>query len=463
MSSLTLNFFGEIVQVPFPKDLFALKSYIADKYMFSPEDVSEILINYLQDNTKVYISNESDFEKFKNLKITSLTLDVDQNSKLFPKENKKPENEEKKKRLEELLKIEEEEKLKNAKADKKIDEKIAEIDKKDKIIRNESRKICNKDYKENKAYEKVLKEKEERIYYLQKKLGLPITVPLPEAEQKKLDEIEREKARKLREEKLKACPKKPVSLACGSCQNNMAPGTYAKNYAKAYNNYLVEQKHKEELKRIKIKALREKIDQLRIYTKDSVSKINELTQVVFEQSNELIEKMNSPDKLNKSDGEILLREITKKKKEKKVLHYHVKCDGCGMEPIEGIRYKCKTCNNFDYCESCHKKNLETHKHEFVEIKKSKYNNIVKHPGLKHTGIVQRVRCDGCGMDPINGTRFKCAICEDYNLCSVCEQNPTYSIRHNHPLIQINYTMMLGAFERTHLRINNPKIEKALNK
>lgn len=35
-----------------------------------------------------------------------------------------------------------------------------------------------------------------------------------------------------------------------------------------------------------------------------------------------------------------------------VVHLNVECDGCGMNPIKGIRYKCSVRKNFDYCETC---------------------------------------------------------------------------------------------------------------
>ena len=53
----------------------------------------------------------------------------------------------------------------------------------------------------------------------------------------------------------------------------------------------------------------------------------------------------------------------------KVTHKHIVCDGCAMYPIVGIRYKCKVCKNFDYCESCYNKNKEAHSHEFEKIEK----------------------------------------------------------------------------------------------
>lgn len=37
-----------------------------------------------------------------------------------------------------------------------------------------------------------------------------------------------------------------------------------------------------------------------------------------------------------------------------VVHRHVACDGCDMEPIVGIRYKCTFRDDYDLCEKCEK-------------------------------------------------------------------------------------------------------------
>ncbi|ORX81095.1 hypothetical protein BCR32DRAFT_268489 [Anaeromyces robustus] len=56
------------------------------------------------------------------------------------------------------------------------------------------------------------------------------------------------------------------------------------------------------------------------------------------------------------------------------IHHGIQCDRCGIEPIVGIRYKCKVCegdNQVDLCEDCISKDYENayHKanHEFERI------------------------------------------------------------------------------------------------
>jgi len=45
----------------------------------------------------------------------------------------------------------------------------------------------------------------------------------------------------------------------------------------------------------------------------------------------------------------------------------VACDGCGVGPIIGIRYKCSVCKNFDFCEVCEERVV--HEHPFIKILK----------------------------------------------------------------------------------------------
>jgi hypothetical protein len=52
---------------------------------------------------------------------------------------------------------------------------------------------------------------------------------------------------------------------------------------------------------------------------------------------------------------------------------------------------------------------------------------------KHIGIV----CDGCKENPIVGVRYKCANCNDYDLCEKCEKNSSSIHNPSHVFIKLN--------------------------
>lgn len=61
-----------------------------------------------------------------------------------------------------------------------------------------------------------------------------------------------------------------------------------------------------------------------------------------------------------------------------------------------------------------------------------------------------VRCDGCNAAPIHGTRFKCLVCHDFDLCEACERRG-----HDHPMLRLPTVHRLGVNEemrRTYLRL-----------
>jgi len=47
----------------------------------------------------------------------------------------------------------------------------------------------------------------------------------------------------------------------------------------------------------------------------------------------------------------------KQKVEEPAVHRGVLCDGCGVTPIRGVRYKCASCPDFDLCEACEAKGV----------------------------------------------------------------------------------------------------------
>ena len=54
------------------------------------------------------------------------------------------------------------------------------------------------------------------------------------------------------------------------------------------------------------------------------------------------------------------------------VHEGIECDGCEMNPIRGLRFKCLDCPDFDLCEECY--NREVHKHHKMKRKTAKGKN-----------------------------------------------------------------------------------------
>ena len=187
MSKTTLNFFGEEAIVDTPKDILFLRAKISEQYLLSKQDASEIILYYVKDNKKIYIINGNDFSKYKESKISTIYLDVNQNSKLYLDSANEldKESQKNKKELEELNKkfkdfSKKKENIEHAFEDelKQICLKILELNKrKCEIIKKKDIELI-----------KMIKEKEHfeiKMYYLQKKLSLPITVPIPKDEKTK--------------------------------------------------------------------------------------------------------------------------------------------------------------------------------------------------------------------------------------------------------------------------------------
>jgi hypothetical protein len=102
MESLTLDFFGEKVSISKPKDLSFLRIMISEKFGFSDTDATEILIYFIKDNKKTYIINEEGYSNFKNLKLPTLYLDIEKNSRLYMSSLEKVKEETTKKSNDEL-------------------------------------------------------------------------------------------------------------------------------------------------------------------------------------------------------------------------------------------------------------------------------------------------------------------------------------------------------------------------
>ena len=53
--------------------------------------------------------------------------------------------------------------------------------------------------------------------------------------------------------------------------------------------------------------------------------------------------------------------------QKHIIHKGVRCDECGIKNIEGVRYKCSVCPNYNLCEKCEEVTNHDENHLFVKI------------------------------------------------------------------------------------------------
>ena len=72
---------------------------------------------------------------------------------------------------------------------------------------------------------------------------------------------------------------------------------------------------------------------------------------------------------NKHNKHIFFDNLDQNDEQEEKIHQGIYCDGCGMNPIRGPRFKCLDCPDYDICEDCY--NNETHK----EHKMKRLNSI----------------------------------------------------------------------------------------
>ena len=465
MSKINLNFFGEKLTIEKPKNISDLRAQISQLFCFSPQDAQEILLTYNDNGDKVIIGNDEDLKAFLNSKIDTIDLDISQNSKIY-KDNLNQLQEETlrdQKVLEELINHGNElDKLKETKFASERKE-IKELQAKINELSLKKCQIRKKILEGVKQIENEKRENKKKIEELQKKMGI-----LPKHSKK--PEIK------------KVCMKKMIPIHHKMIGFAQPLKTYQNLYPKralqhprrqlgvkfGNTEYIDIPKDTEKIENKEEDIKMRTIDE---WGKCLLNKTQEIT-------NKLAEKFKGFPTLNIS----LNTEEDKKEKKVKEVHFCVTCDGCGMRPIIGNRYKCKGCGNFDFCEKCYEKNKVTHGHEFELIEKSvrknpfllktahRINPFFRHhsknqlfPGIKlKSARIERppkkmehcptmgnifekekiankivhfgVKCDGCGSFPIIGCRFKCAVCNNFDYCEQCEKK--FSEKHNHPFLKI---------------------------
>jgi len=110
-----------------------------------------------------------------------------------------------------------------------------------------------------------------------------------------------------------------------------------------------------------------------------------------------------------------------------IITHKVTCNGCRRIIINGTRYKCKQCTDYSLCTDCNSSlqltSNQTSKHSVYHA----YYEILFNPEM-YSQSQPLTWCDSC-LQPINGTRFKCLNCFNYDLCSDCEANEKHKPHH----------------------------------
>jgi len=337
MNKLILNFFGEEITIDTPKTLQNLKQEIASKFCFNPSDAAEILVSYFNDLKKTFIQTEQDFLDFIKKNIYKVDLDISQESQLYKNSMKKLQEETELdiKTLEGLIKANEEiENKKKAYVDEK-NKQIKDLDEKIKAITKQKIALMKETNKEKEIMNKEIKTNQKKIEELQKKLGLKIT-PIKEVK-KPASPKPKPKPQPKKKPIVKKIAKKVVKIA-----------------------KKVENKKKEEKKQENEEKGFLNIDNL---TQNITQKIGEIGKMVLPLANQIVNKINE----NLDKNEIKLKAGAPNQEENKKVHVGIHCNGCGVNPIVGNRFKCAICDNFDYCEKCESLNKDSHKHPFIKI------------------------------------------------------------------------------------------------
>ena len=424
MSKLTIELYDMKLKINFPESLSSLHQQIKEQFCFSDSEMKGISIIYEHNLEEKSIQKEEDFTEFAKLNLYLIQLKINQKSELFKQSelDLKKENEKNKLEIEKILGLikdiinqknikKEETKKIIAEYEQKINELeknkreyIQKIDNNIKMHLEQIKKMQDKLKKENNDLDKTKKKLIKNVEALKLKLGIqakeknekkPVvnSKPLPK-EQKKSEQ-----------------KKIHINFQCDGCAKNPIEGI--RYHCQSCRDY----------------DLCEKCfySQIKIKHGHSFSAIKDPIKVIPTKENTEIKKIT----IN-------------------TIHTSAKCDICKKMPIVGIRYKCGICDNFDFCEICEKKHGIIHGHPMFRlsfIKKIKIakcfmkNNLsVININPNEKIIFKGISCNKC-RKTIEGFRYKCAVCKDFDFCGGCVELYIKEHEANHPFVKLYHPNM----------------------
>ena len=81
MSNITLNFFGDSITVPKPKNLQSLRKIISLKFYLKPKDAEEIILTYTKEGQIHTITTEEELQEFYKSKVNKIDFDISEKRK----------------------------------------------------------------------------------------------------------------------------------------------------------------------------------------------------------------------------------------------------------------------------------------------------------------------------------------------------------------------------------------------
>eukprot|EP00658_Telonema_sp_P-2_P073389 TRINITY_DN62444_c0_g1_i1.p1 TRINITY_DN62444_c0_g1~~TRINITY_DN62444_c0_g1_i1.p1 ORF type:complete len:244 (+),score=56.82 TRINITY_DN62444_c0_g1_i1:46-732(+) len=108
----------------------------------------------------------------------------------------------------------------------------------------------------------------------------------------------------------------------------------------------------------------------------------------------------------------------------------LQCDSCLSLQHGGAVFKCAVCPHYVLCTACEQQGSHPHPMLYItngtKVPKFVSATVRESPGMYLSGggqmaVHHDVICDSCNAAPIWGARFKCCVCDNFELCSQCIQ------------------------------------------